>query len=496
MDGLIRLGQQDSGFNYAFSYEPEPYGYSISINTDLREDFNSLISTTGDMENLLDLDIELSEREGDEESAKFFKKAKGNTKKLLKAAQYVYFDFDMKEIVDYVQKNPALKSKKVIVTDILELNSEVISTVKSLFGEDTSYIYFNVVGNDSAISFQEYVDFINCIDNMVLEVERFDLSPLEKIMYVYDMVRNRVYQREDENESMTVSRNLSSALLGDKIVCLGYARIFMILLEKLGIKSNLSILDDVKDSVEGHVRNEIYVQDEKYGVNGVYYFDSTWDSRKRGDDNYYLLSYKYFALTKSQMDNIDNGRLISTNFPCFSEDFVEVFEEQVSKGGIFSLSDSMIDSINHMSKIIDHTRIIDKVYLKFLKLATITANEISERLNLLVPYFNRPLSAETLLQVLFNVRKIQYYSDPIKYPFGRDEFYNTVLLSKWKFKGTEEENLFLALFDYDAEEERKIKATQMRRYLQSTELDKSIQQVRVTKMLRKVLESKSETKVR
>ena len=45
-------------------------------------------------------------------------------------------------------------------------------------------------------------------------------------MYAYDMVRDKIYAEVDENDDKMISRNLSTALLGDKIVCLGYANVF------------------------------------------------------------------------------------------------------------------------------------------------------------------------------------------------------------------------------------------------------------------------------
>ena len=54
------------------------------------------------------------------------------------------------------------------------------------------------------------------------------------------------------------SRNLSSSLLGDKIVCVGYAVIFKTLLQMLEIDcKDIYLLPIDKES--GHARNLIYV---------------------------------------------------------------------------------------------------------------------------------------------------------------------------------------------------------------------------------------------
>ena len=244
-------------------------------------------------------------------------------------------------------KNIDLKTKKILFTDIYNLDPEIISDVERSFGNDTSNIYFDVAGNVNLISFQEYKDTIKAIDNMVQEIEKYDFSPLEKIMYAYDLVRNKVYVEVDKDEDKLDSRTLSSVLLGDKIVCVGYARVFKTLLEKLGIHSREVHLN-YPDRIGGHARNEIYVKDE--------------------NDISYLSSYRFFAMTKSAMDSIDNGRFIDDKFPYFSSDIMWEFEEAVDEKGFEKLPPEMIKSINHMSGLVYDKALINKAGLdKFLE---------------------------------------------------------------------------------------------------------------------------------
>ena len=67
-------------------------------------------------------------------------------------------------------------------------------------------------------------------------IKKLHLSPLETVLYVYDLVRERKYQEEGANECHTKSRDLTSVLLGDKIVCAGFVNLFNTILEKLDIK--------------------------------------------------------------------------------------------------------------------------------------------------------------------------------------------------------------------------------------------------------------------
>lgn len=335
MRGKLILSDFDEyeSTKYNISEGLDPYGYEISICTDLSEEFVNLILNIGDAnESDLNASIEaVIDCCEDEESMTFFKQYRNRTLELLQNAEYVTFNFDVEKICEYVKANKILRTKKIIFNDILELKPEIVTEISNTFGNDTSNIYFNVVGNDKLISFEEYKATVKVIDDIVKDIEKFNFSPMEKIMYVYDIVRDKVYAEVDENEDKNISRNLSSVLLGNKIVCVGYAKIFRTILEKLGISSHEVYLY-YPNKNGGHARNEVYIKDEKYAVDGVYYFDPTWDSKKSENDNTYLFSYRYFAMTKVAMDLMDKGRLIDRIFPYFSDDIADEFEEIIKEG--------------------------------------------------------------------------------------------------------------------------------------------------------------------
>ena len=230
MRGKLILSDFDGyeSTKYNISEGLDPYGYEISICTDLSEEFVNLILNIGegnesDLNASIEAVIDCCE---DEESMTFFKQYRNRTLELLQNAEYVTFNFDVEKICEYVKANKILRTKKIIFNDILELKAEIVTEIINTFGNDTSNIYFNVVGNDKLISFEEYKATVKVIDDIVKDIEKFNFSPLEKIMYVYDIVRDKVYAEVDENEDKNISRNLSSVLLGNKIVCVGYAKIF------------------------------------------------------------------------------------------------------------------------------------------------------------------------------------------------------------------------------------------------------------------------------
>ena len=488
MKGILRLGVNEESelFNYNLYMGINSFDYEITINTDLSDDFAKLIFSTGDIEEAIDFELETS---NDPEVIDFYKQVKGKQRELLQNAEYVAFNFDIKSIANYVKKNPILKTKKILITDVYDLNPDIVKDIQTYFGDETSNIYFDVAGNNSFISFKEYGDTIRIINEMVDDTNRFNFSPLEKIMYAYDLVRNRVYTSEGDNEDKNISRTLSSVLLGDKIVCAGYAVVFKTLLEKLGINNREVYLYNA-DKTGGHARNEIYVQDEKYGIDGVYYFDTTWDSKKEEDDNSYLLRYRFFAKTKESMDRIDNGRLVDENFPYFSKDIIEKVKKIIKEKGVEGISPLLLKSVNHMSSVVYGRSIINKHMMSPLvpEAYRLTEDKIMADLEGLSDYFTKPLSADVLLEVLYNVRKNQYYLDPEKYQFGLNEFLKIVLLSGWEFDGTKEEQLLLRIVS--PKEITKIKQQQLVRYSLDTDLFKKIERIKAARLLRSYYERK------
>lgn len=464
----------------------DDYDYEIHIRTSLEGSFEELISKPYDFDENLAYEIDFSDNE---DYIEFLKQINDNRVQYLMNAGEIVFNYEPKEIAEFIKKNPALKTKKIILEDYFDLDPKLANEISEAFEDDTSNIYLQISGNDKLITFKEYKDTVEAINKKISEVKKYNFSPLETIMYAYDMVRDKIYAEVDENDDKMISRNLSTALLGDKIVCLGYANVFKALIEKLGIECDVVYLKQ-PDKIKGHARNCMLVKDEKYGVNGIYYFDPTWDSKKSESDNSFLYSYRFFAMTKEKMDKLDNGFIVEDTFPYFSSDIVREFEKQ-TENGFEGLTEKLRKSINRMSYLVDNCSLITNDYFFPFISDKLKPNkpEIIEKLTKLVKYFNAPLSADTLLEVLYNVRKQQYYANPEKYPFGLNEFFKTVLISEWDFKGSLQENLSLQNASTPTEKGR-IKAIQIALYDDKNDTSKNIQQVKLAKTLRRVYEQK------
>lgn len=106
-------------------------------------------------------------------------------------------------------------------------------------------------------------------------IQAENLSPLEQLIYAYDLIKSYEYNAS-ESENDLNSRQIHLILKSGKIVCKGYSVFIEQLLNELGIET-ITISTQGK---EPHARNVVKLKDEKYGIDGLFAIDATWDSAK------------------------------------------------------------------------------------------------------------------------------------------------------------------------------------------------------------------------
>lgn len=294
---------------------------------------------------------------------------------------------------------------KIVDEQIYNLNDYPI--IKEQY-QHNSNIYFYIEGNTHPISLTDFEKTYNIINNIVSKIQKLNLSPLEQIMYVYDLVRDRVYKEELITEPPYISRDLTSVLLGDRIVCVGFTNFFNQILENLGITSKKDHLKSIDSNEPNHVRNIVYVYDKKYNIEGNYLFDLTLDCKDNIDDNTYLNSYRYFAKTKKEMD---------------------------------------------------------RYYPKY---QSITITKIS----------NTPIDYKTLLEVLYNVRKIEHYEDKEKYPLNIETITIIAYNSHWLLKENDKEYFLNVTFNKLPYKTQNFQ-TEISKYYDETALEERINKSKV-----------------
>lgn len=410
---------------------------------------------------------------------------KDNFDNILDHIEYIILNFKKLDILDFIKQNEILQNKKIVIDEHINITDyEKILNILEKYKDYKQNIYVRLKGNIEYVSLEECKKVMEYILNQASKIKQLELSPMEEVMYVYDLVRNKVYKKEDEIDEISESRDLVKVLFGDKIVCAGYSNIFNALLTTLGIKNNEVILSSNNES---HQRSSVYIKDLKYGIDGLYYFDPTWDSKKEENSNKYLYNYVHFLKTKKEMDDMDLS-IKDESILEYSSKLYEDIKSIIDKKEYHLLINYVI-TLNNMAKLIGIEKLlsVEKIF-NFEN--EINIKEFLEQLKNLISKFERPIKAETMIELLINVRKIEYYQNPDWYPYSIDTIYKTLICSKWEFNEIyygEKEKLLKSLFDISLPHSIK---DDFIAYMNENDKFKEIETIRFTKVLQKIYDIK------
>lgn len=422
-----------------------------------------------------------------------FKYVKNNYEKLFDNFEYIKLNLNRDEIFKLINNNPVLLTKKIVLPHMLDVTD--YDTVEKLMEDYNSIkdnIYVFLGGNKNYIKLNDCYRTIKAVKEKAESIKKLGLSPMETIMYAYDQVRHRVYTHEDKDESYSKSRDLSEILFGDKIVCVGYANLLSAILHYNDIPCTEVSLMNLSKPERGHARNVIRIKDDKYDIDGVYYFDATWDSRRKNETNEYLYSYKYFARTRDSLDEECNHKYVEI----FNQDYEKDMYLKISKiveSGNYAELKPYINTINYMAHLAGYPSIIHGIQL--VKDApkvfgTFDPEDFMEKLEDVLMKYDKEIPAETMLKLLNNVRKIEFYQNPELYPYTARDMLITCMVSNWKFENdylSDEARLFQNIFGEKVEVKPEIK---FRKYGNESGLFKDIEMVRIAKVLSKVREKR------
>ena len=149
---------------------------------------------------------------------------------------------------------------------------------KNVFFIDDAYKEFSI---DDLIKIEKSMDL------MVKDIKESDLSPYERFIAVYDIVKSYKSYKEEPDESFHLSRNVYMFILSDYGVCIGYTNFLQALLLRVDIPCDDLICNG------DHAILVSYIKDSKYNINSFQLSDPTSDAIR--DD------FKQLPLTQSYM---------------------------------------------------------------------------------------------------------------------------------------------------------------------------------------------------
>ncbi len=274
---------------------------------------------------------------------------------------------------------------------------------------NTDNIYLKLEGNTNGINIEDYKYTINYINSIVEKIQSKELTPFEQLIYLYDIVRDRKYILEEDNESYTISRDLTEVIKGNKIVCAGFSEIFDKVSQKLGFNSKIQCLHN-KELTSGHARNMVYIKDDKYNIDGIFVFDTT-EGCKRDETNNHFNSYLFCARPKEFFEFAD--KKLKNDY---IDDELNIINEVYNK---VSNDDFDIDRelLIVFYSIYSHLRNIE---LKEIYKLNIKENQKNFKQKVIDFYklFNQIISIDTYIEALTNVRIKEYIENEEKYPLS------------------------------------------------------------------------------
>lgn len=200
------------------------------------------------------------------------------------------------------------------------------------------------------------------------------LSTFEKFMIAYEFVTDFVYKESEEDRSK--SRYWVPIMEGDCIVCVGYSSLLTNLCDRIFSQDELKVLSQSSsvyntengnmEFLGGHKNNLVFIKDEKYNINGGYYVDACWDSKKGN-----VKSSSYCCIPLNDVLHIKDTSLLFNDdsllhhYLCQNVDYIDQCEkkEKINKENTFEQEiNSFLLSENN-----DNARFYDEVICNVIK---------------------------------------------------------------------------------------------------------------------------------
>ena len=262
-----------------------------------------------------------------------------NFKFLRPDGQITIKNFDFNNIENIINRLRELNSPIKVLIEIKDkelFNQEIAKYIDNPILEDER-LYVKI--NSVELDIKHYIRLEQMLYEMVKDA--INLSPFEKYIYAYNKVKQFKEYKEIENDSVEErdkSRNIYYILENDYMVCVGFSNLLGDLLIKLGIPSEgYSIdvdtsYDEGKVNEEkvvtraGHQRRYVHIKDDKYGIDGYYVTDPTWDNDLKKD------LYNHLAMTDEEMNatrryNFFNNKTI---YELFNSKSIEEFYQKIN----------------------------------------------------------------------------------------------------------------------------------------------------------------------
>lgn len=336
---------------------------------------------------------------------------------------------DNRELMKLIKTNNLTNKKLYIDVGSIELKSEDMDAIQPLEKCKNSLVTYGETNYYHNIQELEIVNEL--VNDIMKRINKYDFSPIEKMLYAYDLIRTN-YMSNPEYE-----KKMEKVLKMYQEPSYLYSFIYKEVLTKLKIKNIYSYGDFYQAS--RRALNVAYVKDDTYDIEGVYYFDIGDNSKQRVNNSLMGLpddsirkelinNYESFCKTKNFM--IFHGTLdVDYSFGDFDEEFMQIYDytyEKDGANGVFRLR----GLLNNVASFVDGKPLIDS----FRGIhSEDELDQIRNDTQRYVDLFSRDIEGEDFLEIFFNVRKVEYMENKEIFPFSVETFKECLSKSNFGF---------------------------------------------------------------
>lgn len=222
--------------------------------------------------------------------------------------------FELETIINLPTR--ILLTKRKIYLNIINLPLKDILNLLRNPQIHENVFFYDKYNEGKEMTLKELIEMYNKLLTIIKDVKDKNYSPAEKLFYAYNIVKSRIYKKEEKHEDETISRNLAEILKCKKIVCEGFANFLLGLCEVLEIPTEKIIWIHKSKRKAGHDTVAVYLNDEKYNIHGIYAIDPTWDSKENEKDTTYKQYIRHFLVPMNIEKNEKAKSNIIPNVSC------------------------------------------------------------------------------------------------------------------------------------------------------------------------------------
>ena len=148
-------------------------------------------------------------------------------------------------------------------------------------------------------------EFLTYLSRIKLLIEKENLSQLEKVLRVYDIIKLLEFVSDDKK------RTLPDIVIGGVANSNDYNMLFSYVLKQIDINSFIGRIKS-KEGKETFI-TLVYIKDDKYGLDGFYLFDPSMDTLPKNvyKDDIRMINYNFFGRKLEDINYSKYGDMLS-----------------------------------------------------------------------------------------------------------------------------------------------------------------------------------------